>query len=261
MKINVVYNKIIPDYKNTLDIIINTLETARVDYKSFDLSEMDNYGEFTFVVGGDGTLLRAARFYAKTSIPVLGINLGRLGFLSQAGSNEFASVIEAVLKGAYYTEDRLMLSSGELVALNDFVIKGCNPSRTSKFSLEINDKYVCDYIADGIIIATPTGSTAYGLSAGGPILYPNLEALVVVPICPHSLNVRPLVVPSGEKITVKTCNRLLSVAIDGYDTKECIDKIIIQASQYKAKLAFLKNDRFYHVLRDKLHWGLAPGTT
>jgi NAD+ kinase len=124
MKINVVYNRIIPNYKNTLDVIVKTLEDKGVEFKAFDLSEMVNFGEFTFVIGGDGTLLRAARFYAKTSVPVLGINLGRLGFLSQADSKEFHKVVDAVLSREFYTEDRLMVSSGDLVALNDFVIKG-----------------------------------------------------------------------------------------------------------------------------------------
>ena len=141
--------------------------------------------------------------------------------------------------------------------LNDFVIKGCMPSRTSKFFLEINGKFVCDYIADGLIISTPTGSTAYGLSAGGPVLYPTLEALVIVPICPHTLNVRPLVVPVGETITVKTSDKLLSVAIDGFETTECVKQISIKTSDKKAKLAFLNDDGFYSVLRNKLHWGVS----
>ena len=141
------------------------------------------------------------------------------------------------------------------VALNDFVIKGCNQSRTSKFYLEINDKEVCNYVADGLIISTPTGSTAYGLSAGGPVVYPTMDAIVIVPICPHTLNARPLVIPAGEKVAVKTADSLLSVAIDGYETENCVDKITIEACEKKAVLAFLKNSSFYEVLRDKLHWG------
>lgn len=256
MKINLVYNKIIPEYQKSLDIVESVLKSNNADFKKFELSNIDNYGDFTFVIGGDGTLLRAARFYAKTKIPVMGINLGRLGFLSQVEVSNFSKEVNNVLQGKYYTEDRLMLVSDDFIALNDFVIKGYNPSRTSKFFLEINEKLVCDYIADGIIISTPTGSTAYGLSAGGPVLHPGLNALVIVPICPHTLNARPLVIPAEDTVTVKTSDELLSVAIDGYDTTKYIEKISIKTSPDKAKLAFLNNGGFYSVLRNKLNWGV-----
>ena len=151
-----------------------------------------------------------------------------------------------------------MLESENALALNDFVIKGCNTYRASKFYLEINGRFVCDYIADGLIISTPTGSTAYGLSAGGPVLYPTLDAIVIVPVCPHTLNARPLVVPKEEVITVKTGDKLLSVAIDGSETPECIKQISIKTSANKALLAFLNDDSYYSVLRNKLHWGISP---
>ena len=258
MRINLIFNKYIPDYKKALEIIEKALLSYNVDFKTFDLEKMEEYGDMTFVIGGDGTLLRAARFYAKSNVPVLGINVGRLGFLAQAGVDEINGVIEAILDNRFVTEDRIMLQSGEYIALNDFVIKGCHPSRTSKFYLEINGKFVCDYIADGLIISTPTGSTAYGLSAGGPVLHPELDAIVIVPICPHTLNARPLVVPSGEHITVKTSDDLLSVSIDGFVTTKCVEKTSIKIASDKAKLAFLKNNNFYSVLRNKLHWGISP---
>ena len=258
MRINLIFNKYIPDYKTALEIVEKALLSYNAEFKTFDLEKMEEFGEITFVIGGDGTLLRAARFYAKQNVPVLGINVGRLGFLAQAGVEEINGVIEAVQEGRYFVEDRIMLESGEYIALNDFVIKGCNPSRTSKFFLEINGKFVCDYIADGLIISTPTGSTAYGLSAGGPVLHPELDAIVIVPICPHTLNARPLVVPSKEHITVKTSDELLSVSIDGFVTTKCVEKTSIHIAPDKAKLAFLKNNNFYSVLRNKLHWGVSP---
>ena len=258
MRINLIFNKYIPDYKKALETIEQALLSSNIEFETFDLEKMEHFGDMTFVIGGDGTLLRAARFYAKENIPVLGINVGRLGFLAQAGVNEIKGVIEAVQEGRYCIEDRIMLQSGEYIALNDFVIKGCNPSRTSKFFLEINGKFVCDYIADGLIISTPTGSTAYGLSAGGPVLHPELNAIVIVPICPHTLNARPLVVPSGEHITVKTSDELLSVSIDGFVTTQCTEKTSVKLAADKAKLVFLKKDNFYSVLRNKLHWGVSP---
>ena len=256
MKINVVFNKNIQSYQEVLSKVESELIAKKVDFKSFELDSLENFGDFSLVIGGDGTLLKAARFYSESHVPVLGINIGRLGFLSQHECIE--NVIEAVLAGDFYTEERLMLSSINKLALNDFVIKGCDFSRTSKFYLEINGKEVCDYIADGLIISTPTGSTAYGLSAGGPVVYPTLEAISIVPICPHTLNARPLVVPVTEEITVKTADRLLSVSIDGYESIECIDKITIKSASNKAVLAFLTKGRFYNVLRNKLHWGLSP---
>ena len=258
MDINVIYNKFIPNYENALESIKLSLAAHSVSYNVLDLENMDNIGDMSLVIGGDGTLLRAARYFSKYEKPVLGINMGRLGFLAQAGVAEIDSVIEAVLNKKYSVEDRQMLESGEYLALNDFVVKGCSSGRTSKFYLEINNKVVCDYIADGIIISTPTGSTAYGLSAGGPILYPDLDLTVIVPICPHTLNVRPLVVPSTEMITVKTSDELLSVSIDGFVTTNYVEKIDIKTSPYKAKLIFPENNNFYSVLRNKLHWGVSP---
>ena len=256
MKINIAFNEKIPDYNETLKKVEQELDRYNVEYRSFDIANLQNFGDFTIVLGGDGTILRTARFYSDFHIPVLGINMGRLGFLSHP--DDVQEIITSVIKGKYYIEDRLMLYSGIYLALNDFVIKGCNQSRSSKFCLEINDNVVCNYIADGIIISTPTGSTAYGLSAGGPVLYPTLDSIVIVPICPHTLNARPLVVPMTEKIAIKTSDMLLSVSIDGYDTIKCIDKITIEASEKKAKLAFLDNRKFYSTLRKSLHWGIPP---
>ena len=256
MKINVVYNKHIKNYSEALSELENILISKKVEFKSFELDKMENFGVFTIVIGGDGTLLKTARFYSEWQIPVLGINLGRLGYLSQ--QNSIVDVIDSILNKDYHVEERMMLSSINKIALNDFVIKGCDVSRTSKFYLEINGKEVCDYIADGIIISTPTGSTAYGLSAGGPVVYPTMDAITIVPICPHTLNSRPLVVPSTEEITVKTGDKLLSVSIDGFETTECVEKITIKTAPQKAVLAFLDKGRFYTVLRNKLHWGISP---
>jgi NAD+ kinase len=257
MKVNIVFNKYIANYKTVLESIETKLIQKKIDFKSFELDSMENYGGFTLVIGGDGTLLRTARFYSKWKTPVLGINIGRLGFLSQGINEEIDYILDAIINNDYHTEERLMLTSIDKIALNDFVIKGCEQTRTSKFYLEINNKEVCNYVADGLIISTPTGSTAYGLSAGGPVVHPTLDAIVIVPICPHTLNARPLVVPANEKITIKTADRLLTVAIDGYETEKCIDKISIEASKHKAVLAFLNKNNFYSVLKDKLHWGIS----
>lgn len=185
------------EVKNTLEKIL--LENNYVP----EILNIDNlkYGfDFVFVIGGDGTILKAGRFYAKSKTPIFGINLGRLGFLSQSSQEEIDSSVQKILDGKFITEDRIMLQSGDSIALNDFVVKGTYTGRTSRFSLKINDKFVCDYLADGIIVATPTGSTAYGLSAGGPVLAPSLKAFVIVPICAHTLTARPIVVRILKKL-------------------------------------------------------------
>lgn len=220
---------------------------------------------FAIVLGGDGTILKTARYYAKYAVPILGINLGRLGFLSQAKSTQVEEAIDLVLKGSFKVEDRIMLTTvdGKMNALNDIVIKGDGFSRTSRLYVHINDNIVCDYLADGIIISTPTGSTAYTLSAGGPILSPCLDALVIVPICPHTMNARPIVIPSSEVIKVTSSHNkpLLKMSADGQETV-CLgadDDIQIKKSEKKTKLVLLNLEKnsFYSVLKEKLHWGLS----
>jgi len=256
----IVYNPIVKNSMDVLTVMEDLFKKKNLDYKKMSIDSMSKDVDFVFVIGGDGTLLKAARFFAKFSIPVFGINLGRLGFLAQAGQNELDYVVESYQKNKFIIEDRIMLSddAGSL-ALNDFVIKGTSVARTSRFYLSINGKFICDYLADGLIISTPTGSTAYNLAAGGPVLAPKLDAITVVPICPHTLNARPLVIPSDEKLTVSTCDACPAVIVsnDGQNFREEKTKVHIFKSEYMAKLALLEGD-FYSVLRKKLNWGVGP---
>lgn len=260
-KLAIIYNPVIKNYHEVLKKLEEIFISKGILFEKFSIDEIRGGFDFVFVIGGDGTLLKAARFYSHDFTPVFGINLGRLGFLSQTTENGLSESIDKILKDEYKIEDRIMLiSDSGALALNDFVIKGASTSRTSRFYLSINDKFVCDYLADGLIIATPTGSTAYGLSAGGPVLTPNMEALVIVPICPHTLTARPLVVPSSEKITISTCDVCPNFVVisDGQTSYSVDTKVVIEKSQFCAKLALLDNVEFYSVLRDKLHWGIAP---
>lgn len=252
-----------PQMEHARDVQVNLSKILQKHSLNADVLDIDNLKEgysFVFVIGGDGTILKAARFYAKFQTPVFGVNLGRLGFLSQTSREDLEKSVTEILSGKYIVEDRLMLSCGKYSALNDFVVKGSSCGRTSAFSLKINNKVVCDYLADGIIIATPTGSTAYGLSAGGPVLVPALRAFVIVPICPHTLNARPLVVPATEEITICVHDNDSSSCIyaDGQEFFEFCKEIIIKKSEYNAKLALLKNSEFYSILNGKLHWGISP---
>ncbi len=272
-------------YGDTIDLsnvgIFFNKDNQKAEYTAYNLKKIllekevesqilttNNFNKditFAFVLGGDGTILKTARYFSKFEVPILGINLGRLGFLSQAKSTQIEEAVDFLLKGCFKVEDRMMLTSlnGKMNALNDIVIKGDGFSRTSRLYVHINDNIVCDYLADGIIISTPTGSTAYTLSAGGPILSPILEAIVVVPICPHTMSARPIVIPSDEviKVTSSQNKPLLKISADGQETYDLgiNDDIEIKKSQFKAKLILLNLEKnsFYSVLKEKLHWGLS----
>jgi len=229
--------------------------------------------DLAIVVGGDGTLLGAARYYAPLNVPILGINIGRLGFLAQLNPKDIEDGIKKLIEGRFKIEERLMIKAFNnaknpefcQAALNDIVVKGGVLSRTAQLYLDINGKHVCDYLADGLIISTPTGSTAYTLSAGGPVVMPELDALVIVPICPHALTTRPLVIPANEEITVSfdTDEDFVYLTADGQENVKLksSDKICIKQNEHKAKLILLEkeNNGFYSILREKLHWGVAPG--
>ncbi len=264
-KIGIFYNKENQKAHYVAVKIDNLFKLKKYNCKILTTEEYTPEVTFAVVLGGDGTILRTARFYAQYQVPILGINLGRLGFLSQAKETQADEAVEYLLKGAFKIEDRIMLTAmkGQLNALNDIVIKGDSFSRTSRLYVHINDNIVCDYLADGIIISTPTGSTAYTLSAGGPILSPVLDAIVIVPICPHTMNARPIVIPSYEiiKVTSSQNKPLLKISADGQKTLNIgmNEEIEIKKSDYCAKLVLLnlQKNSFYSVLKEKLHWGLS----
>ena len=227
-----------------------------------------------FIIGGDGTFLGAARFFASYDIPLFGINTGRLGFLSQLLPSGLVKGLEKIFEGNFTVEERLMIKSNTSVdetkvktALNDVVIKGGDVSRTMQLFLYINNKHVCDYIADGLIISTPTGSTAYTLSAGGPVVVPELEAFVIVPVCPHTLTTRPIVIPASENITVKvnSDSEFVYVTSDGQENIKISghDTINLKKYEHKALLIHIEDEEesgFYGILRKKLHWGVSPSS-
>ncbi len=264
-KVGIFYNEENDSAKKMSQHIVSTLENKNINCEVLTTKNFNKDITLAFVLGGDGTILKTSRYYAKYGVPILGINLGRLGFLSQAKPTQIEEAIVCIQNGNFKIEDRIMLSTlnGEMNALNDIVIKGEAFSRTSRLYVHINDNIVCDYLADGIIISTPTGSTAYTLSAGGPILFPTLDAMVIVPICPHTMNARPIVIPSTEIISITSSQKkpLLSISADGQNTLDLKpnQSIEIKKSDYCAKLLLLNMHRnsFYSVLKEKLHWGLS----
>lgn len=254
------YNNKIQNSVDVKDVLVEILHKQGLSADVHNIDDLKSGYDFAFIIGGDGTILKAARFFAKYKTPIFGINLGRLGFLSQSSQEHIETSVNKILDEKFHIEERIMLQSGDNIALNDFVIKGNSHGRTAKLSLKINGKAVCDYLADGLIISTPTGSTAYGLSAGGPVLAPNLEAFVIVPICPHTLTARPLVIPYAEIVTVAVDNSEngFVVSTDGQNFYKCDSDIEIKKSEFKARLALLDDTDFYSLLRGKLHWGISP---
>lgn len=274
-KINIVCNTARKNSEKIADMLVKLLEQHGLEYSKQNITPSTQVNSFdfnqdaTFVIsiGGDGTLLSTARFYAQYNVPVLGINFGRLGFLAQISQNKLKQGLEEINKGNFIIQKRMLLEAKtsiqnkKLTALNDLVVKGGAISRTSRLYLSINNQEVCDYLADGIIIATPTGSTAYNLSANGPIIAPTLDSIAITPICPHSLSVRPLVIQGNEKIEIKTDKNpdLIYITADGQDNikLEKNEKILIQKSSETANLVLLNSEEnnFYSILREKLNWG------
>ncbi|MBF0446612.1 MAG: NAD(+)/NADH kinase [Magnetococcales bacterium] len=225
-------------------------------------------------VGGDGTFIAAFRANGTATTPLLGINMGRLGFLTEVPQEDMLKTMAEVLAGQFHLEERMLLSvrvqrSGEEVlkhlVLNDAVIHKGALARMLEFQVFIDKRFVFSSRADGLILATPTGSTAYSLSAGGPIIHPTLNTILIVPICPHTLANRPIAVPGSGEITVilaKDTGDDQRLTLDGQTGFPLYngDKIIIRQSKHTLRVLHAPNRNYYSVLRQKLRWGEQVGT-
>ncbi|MEE9555602.1 MAG: NAD(+)/NADH kinase [candidate division Zixibacteria bacterium] len=225
--------------------------------------------EVIISLGGDGSMLSSARAAGNRSVPILGINLGSLGFLTEVAHDRIIESLERLRDDKYTVEERMVLevypavdgSDGHF-ALNDVVIDHGESTRLVHLDLLANDEFVSSYNADGIIISTPTGSTAYSLSVGGPIFNPSMEAIAVSPISPHTLTLRSIIFPANNILTIKVgkTKGKLRVSVDGriVGSLESRQIIIIQRASHKIKLVRFGARSFYSVLRKKLHWGKRP---
>lgn len=221
-------------------------------------------------IGGDGTLLHAAAMAGADNVPLLGVNRGRLGFLTDVSPDHMLDNLDQILAGNFTSETRLRLmatlKSGDgtettALALNDIVVQRSDTGRMLDCETRIDGRYVNTHMGDGLIVATPTGSTAYALSCGGPIIEPQLDAVVVVPICPHTLSDRPIVIPANQAIEVTLLERddtNAVVSADGHavGTFSAADKLRIEPSDSRITLIHPPGYDFYEILRSKLHWGL-----
>lgn len=233
-----------------------------------DRDTMAKQCDLAIVVGGDGTFLSAVRSLADHNIPVLGINLGRLGFLVDISPDDMLQHLEQILQGNYVDESRFLLRAevernGNIIssadAFNDVVVHIRDVARMIEFDTYINGQFVNYQRADGLVISTPTGSTAYALSSGGPLLHATLEAMVIVPICPHTLTNRPLVINADSKVEIvigESKQSTAQVTFDGqtaFDVKPG-DKIIIKKKSENIVLIHPTSYNYYEILRAKLHW-------
>lgn len=245
---------------------------AGIDAPELPAAQLAASVDLIVCVGGDGSLMHAARQYGLAGLPLLGVNLGRLGFLVDVSPAELEQRVDELLAGRFIEERRLLLDMvthrGDLevargVALNDVVLHKADPGRMQEFETRIDGVGVTTHRADGVMVATPTGSTAYALSAGGPILHPSLDALVLIPICPHTLSDRPLVVGTASRIalTVGSGTGGARVSCDGQRgfTLESGDTVTIVRNASSVRLLHPPDYDYFRILRDKLHWGRAPG--
>jgi NAD+ kinase len=225
--------------------------------------------DLAIVIGGDGTLLNAGRLLASHGVPILGINQGRLGFMVDVPPDDLEPAVDEVLDNRFVLENRLLMSvtlthagapRRSVVAVNDVVIRNQTAIRMLEFETFRGEHFISSHRADGIIIATPTGSTAYALSGGGPIVHPALDAFAMVPICPHALADRPLVVPADQAITIKlggvTEVRALCTT-DGQINESMVhgDSVEVRASPQRLKLLHPASYNYFSILRNKLQWG------
>ena len=224
--------------------------------------------EIVITLGGDGTLLSAARAFAKSDLPLLGVNLGSLGFLTEVPLYDLYVTLEAWLAGTGFFECRSLMHA-ELIrdgrvfrswdALNDVVLAKGAIARIGEFAVDLDGEFVARFRADGIIVSTPTGSTAYSLAANGPIVMPSVDGLVLTAICPHLLTIRPIVVPGSSEIavTVDVVPHETYITVDGQEVAELLlnDRIVCRRSDRCIRLLRLRENGLFNVLRSKLSWG------
>ena len=232
-------------------------------------TELARASDLAIVVGGDGTLLNAGRTLAPAGVPILGVNQGRLGFMVDVAPEDVAKTLARVLEGRYVRERRLVLSAHiqrgrragtPFLAINDVVLRNQAAVRMIELETWLDDEFISEHRADGIIVSTPTGSTAYALSGGGPVLHPALDALTVVPICPHTFSDRPVVFGADRTVRIVLRGPRGTRAMctgDGQrnETMAPGDAVVMSRSRHSLELIHPENYTYFNILRNKLHWG------
>ncbi len=258
--------------KKGLKLIVDQRIADDLQIKNLDCADVVGIGQscdLAIVVGGDGYMLGAARVLARFDISVIGVNRGNLGFLTDLDPDDFEQPLSQVLQGHYQTEKRFLLeaqvhSHGHMkssnTAVNEAVLHPDKIAHMIEFEVYVNDNFMLNQRADGLIISTPTGSTAYSLSGGGPILTPNLDAISLLPMFPHTLNSRPIVLDAASCVRLKISDKNtteMQISCDSHVNLSVLpgDEVIIKKTQQQLKLVHPKNYNYFHVLQNKLGWG------
>lgn len=233
--------------------------------KMLTVNDIPECSDMIFTFGGDGTVLRTVQIVKERETPILAVNVGGLGFLTEVLLDDFKEALKAVLNGDHQIENRLVLegrinnNDNQMYALNEITLEKGRSPRVIEVKIDINDKYFNDYIADGLIISTPTGSTGYSLSSGGPIVVPTSQCVILNPICPHSLTNRPVIIPdeSNIKAQIFTDFHEIIISADSQDIRQVeSDTIIhIKKAPFSAKLIKYTDSDYFTLLRNKLAWG------
>lgn len=259
--------------RRNVDVLIEAETAACIganDGRVASYSVIGKEADAAIVVGGDGTLLNAARHLAAFGVPLVGVNQGRLGFMTDVSRENMLASMDDLLAGRFSREDRFLLEAlierrgtrlAPGLALNDIVLSKANPGRMIEFELHIDGEFIYVLRADGMIVATPTGSTAYALSANGPILHPQVSAIALVPLCPHALTNRPILVGDRNEIEIRIVNATDSRAhFDGQVTADLRngDVVRIRRSEYSICFLHPPGYSYFAMLRQKLHWSERP---
>ncbi len=243
-------------------------QPSRPHLSAIKREDIPNRVEMIIVLGGDGTLLSVARLVGDHGVPILGVNLGGLGFLTEITLEELYRVLERVIQGDFVTDERVVLDAAvirrgerlaEFTVLNDAVINKGALARIIDLETTINGEYLTTFKSDGLIISTPTGSTAYNLSAGGPIVYPSLHCIIITPICPHTLTNRPIVIPDDVEIRaiLKTKQQEVILTLDGQQGFSLEYEDVVGVRKAEGRILLIKSPyrHYFEVLREKLKWG------
>jgi len=254
------------------DLILSEgIRPLHPDHPNFALrDELASQVDILISMGGDGTILAVARSTGGLGTPMLGVNLGHLGFLTQLRPARLESALDDIVAGRYKIEERILLKAEikgrpplpSPYALNDVVLDHGGTTRVLEIDLSINGEQIVRYCADGLIIATPTGSTAYNLAVGGPIVYPSIDAIIASPIAAFSLTTRPMIVSGDDKLelSIHTPDRKAHVTLDGqveFEIEES-EKVLVSKADAKARFIMFPENTYYKLLRNKLHWGVSP---
>ena len=251
------------------DVVLDketALHTGLNQYPMLEMAEIGKQCDLGLVIGGDGTMLGIGRQMARYALPLIGINQGRLGFITDIPIQSYQDVLQPMLQGNYQTEDRSLLQAHVLrdqrsvfsaLAMNDVVVNRGGTSGMVELRVEVDGRFVATQRADGLIIATPTGSTAYSLSVGGPLMHPSIGGWVMAPIAPHTLSNRPIVLPESSEISIEiVAGRYVSANFDMQSLAELMlgDRITVQRSEHKVRFLHPAGWNYFDTLRKKMHW-------